>query len=190
MRKLRRSLGRNKGGRCGVIIPDGTLFGDGVCARIKLDLLSEFNLHTIIRLPKGVFAPYTTISTNILFFERNGPTKEIWYYEHPLPPERQKLRNPCYNKSNPLNFDEFIPLLDWWGSRSINRYTWKVGVTDIIKYDENGELASLNLDIKNPNLNEVDEYPPPEELLDVILINERNMLELISEIKKAMENEP
>ena len=75
-----------------VVVPNGTLFGDGICARIKEELLKEFNLHTIVRLPNGVFAPYTSIPTNLLFFDRGGPTKATWYYEHPLPPHRAHLK--------------------------------------------------------------------------------------------------
>ncbi len=92
-------------GRAAVVVPNGTLFGDGVCARIKEDLLKEFNLHTIVRLPNGVFAPYTPIPTNLLFFDRSGPTKEVWYYEHPLPEGRKN-----YTKTQPLQFEEFAPL--------------------------------------------------------------------------------
>ncbi len=79
------------GGRAAVVVPNGTLFGDGVCARIKHELLTEFNLHTIVRLPNGVFAPYTSIPTNLLFFDCSGPTKTIWYYEQPLPDRPQEL---------------------------------------------------------------------------------------------------
>jgi hypothetical protein len=79
-----------------VVVPNGTLFGDGVCARIKEELLKEFNLHTIVRLPNGVFAPYTGIPTNILFFDRSGPTREVWYYEQPLPEGRKN-----YTKTAP-----------------------------------------------------------------------------------------
>ena len=68
------------------MLPDGTLFGEGVKTRIKEELLKECNLHTIVRLPNGVFAPYTGINTNLLFFTKGEPTKEIWYYEHPYPP--------------------------------------------------------------------------------------------------------
>src|SRR4030043_566269 len=102
MRKLRRPVGGKKPGRCGIVVPNGTLFGDGVCARIKEELLKDFNLHTIVRLPNGVFAPYTSIPTNIMFFERGGPTKEIWYYEQPLPEERKN-----YTKTKPMQFEEF-----------------------------------------------------------------------------------
>src|SRR5881296_1888301 len=81
MRKLKITP---KPARAGVVVPNGTLFGDGVCARIKQELLTKFNLHTIIRLPNGVFSPYTSIPTNILFFDRSGPTQQVWYYEQPL----------------------------------------------------------------------------------------------------------
>ncbi|MEI8182131.1 MAG: class I SAM-dependent DNA methyltransferase, partial [Desulfomonile sp.] len=97
MRKLRRPEKNNgKPGRAAVVVPNGTLFGDGVCARVKEQLLREFNLHTIVRLPNGVFAPYTSIPTNLLFFERSGPTKEIWFYEIPLPEGRKN-----YTKTMP-----------------------------------------------------------------------------------------
>src|SRR5574341_1081550 len=93
MKKLRR---QPKTGRAGIVVPNGTLFGDGVCARIKEELLKDFNLHTIGRLPNGVFAPYTSIPTNLLFFDRTGPTEEIWCYEQPLPESRKQ-----YTKTQP-----------------------------------------------------------------------------------------
>ena len=100
----------NSAARAAVVVPNGTLFGDGVCARIKEELLKEFNLHTIVRLPNGVFAPYTSIPTNILFFDRSGPTREVWYYEQPLPDGRKN-----YTKTAPIQFEEFAPLIEWWG---------------------------------------------------------------------------
>src|SRR2546429_3874746 len=111
MRKLRRVTRSainsqlstiNQFARAAVVIPNGTLFGDGVCARIKEELLKEFNLHTVVRLPKGVFSPYADIPTNLLFFDRSGPTKQIWYYEHGLPNGRK-----TYTKTNPIRFEEF-----------------------------------------------------------------------------------
>ncbi len=91
-------------GRAAIVLPDGTLFGEGTKTRIKERLLSQCNLHTIVRLPAGVFSPpYTTIKTNILFFEKGSPTKEVWYYEHQYPPEGQKT----YTKTRPLRFEEF-----------------------------------------------------------------------------------
>jgi len=102
MRKLRRPVGGSKGGRCGMVVPNEVLFGDGICARIKKELLEEFHLHTIVRLPNGVFAPYTGIPTNLLFFDRSGPTKQVWYYEQPLPEGRKN-----YTKTAPIRFEEF-----------------------------------------------------------------------------------
>ena len=96
MRKLRRQGGKS---RAAVVVPNGTLFGDGVCARIKEELLKEFNLHTIVRLPNGVFAPYTSIPTNLLFFDRSGPTREVWYYEQPLPEGR---KNYTKDRADPI----------------------------------------------------------------------------------------
>ncbi len=106
MRKLRRTPAP---GRAGVVVPNGMLFGDGVAARIKEELLKEFNLHTIVRLPNGVFAPYTNIPTNLLFFDRSGPTKEVWYYELALPEGRKN-----YTKTKPMQFEEFADCLAWW----------------------------------------------------------------------------
>ena len=90
-----------KNGRCGIVLPDGTLFGEGVKTRIKEELLTKCNLHTIIRLPNGVFSPYTNIKTNILFFEKGKPTKEIWYFEHPYPPGYKS-----YSKTKPIQIKE------------------------------------------------------------------------------------
>lgn len=109
------------GGRAAVVVPNGTLFGDGVCAVIKEELLKEFNLHTIVRLPQGVFSPYTDIPANLLFFDRSGPTKTIWYYELPLPEGKKK-----YSKTSPLQFEEFAPVLAWWNNREEGPQAWKV----------------------------------------------------------------
>jgi type I restriction enzyme M protein len=104
-----------------VVVPNGTLFGDGISAVIKEELLKEFRLHTIVRLPQGVFAPYTDIPANLLFFERGGPTDTIWYYELPLPEGRKK-----YSKTAPLQFEEFAPALAWWNAREEGPQAWKV----------------------------------------------------------------
>lgn len=123
MRKLKRPP---EPGRAGIIVPNGTLFAGGVAARIKEDLLKEFNLHTIVRLPSGTFAPYTSIPTNLLFFDRSGPTRDIWYYEHPLPEGRKS-----YSKTQPIQYDEFAPLLAWWNNRAENERAWKVNWSEV-----------------------------------------------------------
>ena len=188
MRKLRRPP---KPGRAGVVVPNGTLFGDGVCARIKEELLKDFNLHTIVRLPNGVFAPYTSIPTNLLFFDRSGPTKEIWYYEQPLPEGRKQ-----YTKTQPLQYEEFAPCLAWWngstgspqGKREENDRAWKVRAEDVLKYDEKGNLISVNLDIKNPRSKQDFEHLPPKQLADDILKKEQRIAEIMAEIKQALES--
>lgn len=169
-----------KGGRAAVVVPNGTLFGDGVCARIKEQLLKDFNLHTVVRLPNGVFAPYTSIPTNLLFFDRSGPTQQIWYYEHPLPEGRKN-----YTKTKPLQFAEFSDFIEWFRSdeREETDHTWQVSVEDVLKYDEDGGLVSANLDLKNPNSAEALEHRPPEELVADILEKERKILKLVEEIQ-------
>jgi type I restriction enzyme M protein len=181
MRNLRRPGGGNKPGRCGMVVPNGVLFGDGVCARIKEELLKEFNLHTIVRLPNGVFAPYTSIPTNLLFFDRSGPTKEIWYYEQPLPEGRKQ-----YTKTQPLQFEEFAPCLQWWKRREDNERAWNVQASDVLKYDESRGLVSVNLDIKNPSAKQDFEHLPPEQLADDILKKEQSIAELMAEIKQLL----
>ena len=182
MRKLRRpGAGSEKGGRAAVVVPNGTLFGDGVCARIKDELLNEFNLHTIVRLPNGVFAPYTSIPTNLLFFDRSGPTKHIWYYEQPLPEGRKN-----YTKTKPIQFEEFADCLKWWNKRKENDRAWKVKAADVIKKDDDGNVVSVNLDIKNPNAAEALEHLPPEQLVEDILAKERRILEIMGEIKQVL----
>jgi len=181
MRKLRRPVGGQKGGRCGMVVPNGVLFGDGVCARIKEELLKNFNLHTIVRLPKGIFSPYTDIPTNLIFFDRSGPTKEIWYYEHPVPEGRKN-----YTKTNPLQFEEFAPCLEWWKKRKENDQAWKISVEDVLKYDKEGNLISANIDIKNPTSKKLLEHLPPEQLVNDILKREQQIIALVKEIKQAL----
>lgn len=117
MRRLRKG---NNPGRAAVVFPNGVLFGDNVCAKIKEDLLKNFNLHTIVRLPNGVFAPYTSIPTNLLFFDASGQTDEIWYYEMPLPEGRK-----TYTKTKPIQDEEFAECLAWWKNREENECAWK-----------------------------------------------------------------
>lgn len=139
-------------GRAAVVLPDGFLFGEGIKTRIKEKLLEECNLHTIVRLPKGVFAPYTSINTNLLFFTKGEPTKEIWYYEHPYP-EGYK----SYSKTKPMRIEEFEPEKAWWDNREESENAWRVSVEDIA-------ASGFNLDIKNPN-SIVDGLGDPDELL-------------------------
>lgn len=143
------------GGRCAVVLPDGTLFGEGVKTRIKEELMERCNLHTIVRLPNGVFNPYTGIKTNVLFFEKGTPTKDVWYFEHPYPAGVKS-----YNKGKPINIKEFDLEKSWWNNRedeAFAKHAWKVDVQEI-------KDRGYNLDIKNPH-QESDDLASPEELL-------------------------
>jgi type I restriction enzyme M protein len=186
MRRLKRpGHGSARGGRAAVVVPNGTLFGDGVCARIKEQLLKEFNLHTIVRLPNGVFAPYTSIPTNLLFFDRSGPTREIWYYEHPLPEGRKQ-----YTKTQPLQFEAFAPCLDWWKKREENDRAWKVPVGNVLRYGAEGALESANLDVKNPRGAPDIEHLPPEQIVEGILAKEKRIIEILEEVKAMLARGP
>ncbi len=173
MRKLKRGP---KPGRAAVVVPNGTLFGDGLCARIKEELLTSFNLHTVVRLPQGVFEPYTPIQTNLLFFDRTDSTDTIWYYEQPLPEGRKK-----YTKTSPLEFEELADLLKWFkaSKRQENAHAWKIKVKDVLA---NG----CNLDIKNPRGAEALEHLPPEQLAAGIAEKNLRIGEIIEEIKTIL----
>ncbi|MDP1603969.1 MAG: class I SAM-dependent DNA methyltransferase [Legionella sp.] len=143
------------GGRAAVVLPDGFLFGEGIKTRIKEKLLEECNLHTIVRLPNGVFSPYTGIKTNLLFFTKGTPTKHIWFYEHPYPPGVKS-----YNKTKPMKIEEFETLTSWWGNdadgfkhRVENEFAWRVTVEDI-------KDRNYSLDCKNPHVGEQDIQDP------------------------------
>ncbi|MFM0086922.1 class I SAM-dependent DNA methyltransferase [Paraburkholderia sediminicola] len=144
-------------GRAAVVLPDGTLFGEGVKTRIKEKLLTECNLHTIVRLPNGVFAPYTGIKTNLLFFTKGTPTKEVWYYEHPYPAGYKS-----YSKTKPIRIEEFASEKAWWGSeadgfasRVGNEFAWKVGIDRL-------KANGYNLDQKNPHQGDEISHDPDE----------------------------
>ncbi len=144
-----------KHGRAAVVLPDGFLFGEGTKTRLKEMLLKDCNLHTIVRLPNGVFNPYTGIKTNILFFTKGEPTKDVWFYEHPYP---EGVKN--YNKSKPMTFEEFQSEIDWWGdeadgfkSRKESKQAWKRSVEFL-------EGRGYNFDDKNPHVDEAEDHDP------------------------------
>jgi len=144
-------------GRAAVVLPDGFLFGEGIKSRIKEKLLTECNLHTIVRLPNGVFNPYTGIKTNLLFFTKGTPTKQVWFYEHQYP---AGVKN--YSKTRPMRVEEFAVEEAWWGSetdgfaaRVENEFAWKVRVEDL-------QSRNWNLDCKNPHIGEQISHDPNE----------------------------
>lgn len=172
MRRLhRRPSAAGRPARAAVVVPNGTLFGDGVCGRIKAELLREFNLHTVLRLPNGVFAPYTSIPTNVLFFDRSGTTQDVWYWEHKLPEGRKN-----YTKTQPLQFDEFAPLMAWWRDRREGEQAWKVPAAELL-------AANCNLDRKNPRAVDDITHRAPEELVASILEKEAEIARIVGRIR-------
>ena len=161
------------GGRAAVVLPDGTLFGEGVKTRLKERLLTDCELHTIVRLPNGVFAPYTSIKTNLLFFEKGRPTTEVWYYEHPYP-EGYK----SYSKTKPMRIEEFEPEKAWWDNRVENEFAWKVGIDEIRERD-------FNLDIANPNAVEIG-HGDPDELLALYETERATAANVQDQLKQAL----
>ena len=161
------------GGRAAVVLPDGTLFGEGIKTRIKEHLLTTCNLHTIVRLPNGVFSPYTGIKTNLLFFTKGSPTQEIWYYEHPYPAGAKS-----YNKTKPMRIEEFAPEKAWWNNRVENEYAWRVPVAEI-------KARNYNLDCKNPHIGE-QEIHDPDVLLAQYNVMQNDIAALRGQLKDIL----
>lgn len=167
------------GGRAAVVLPDGSLFGEGVKTRLKEHLMEECNLHTIVRLPNSVFKPYASIGTNLLFFEKGEPTKDIWFYEHRIP-DGQK----AYSMTKPIRFEHLKPCIDWWGGtkrkgRKETEVAWKVTADEV-------KARSYNLDIKNPHT-VADDHGDPEELLQKLDAAEIETASLRDQLKAILE---
>lgn len=164
-------------GRVGIILPDNFLFGNENSQKaLKERLLNECNLHTIVKLPAGVFAPYTSITTNILFFDKTEATKEIWYYDVPLP---EGYRS--FSKTKPFKSVHLDGVRKWWNDRDkedLNSY--KVSIDEVVSKE-------FNLDFKNPNkLVEEKEYTL-DELLTTMEVKSRNIVSLVDKIREALE---
>jgi type I restriction enzyme M protein len=166
------------GGRAAVVLPDGSLFGEGVKTRLKEHLMEECNLHTIVRLPNSVFKPYASIGTNLLFFEKGTPSRDIWFYEHRVP-EGQK----AYSMTKPIRFEHLQGCIDWWGGarrkgREEGPQAWKVTAADV-------KARGYNLDIKNPHT-VADDHGDPEELLAALNAAEAETARLRDQLKAIL----
>ena len=176
-------------GRAGIVLPDGSLTGDGVKQRVREKLLRDCNLHTIIRLPNSVFQPYATVATNLLFFDKanHSPsdnqknhsshsfaTKDIWYYEHRMP-EGYK----AYNKTRPIQAKEFDPIKKWWTKRKESDISWKVNIKTIIE-------RGFDLDIKNPTKKEEEQEYNSVELMEMLHASFEKSNDLLNKIKLAL----
>lgn len=169
------------GGRAAVVLPDGSLFGEGVKTRLKEHLMEECNLHTIVRLPNSVFRPYASIGTNLLFFEKGTPTTETWYWEHQVP-EGQK----AYSMTRPIRLEHLEDCAQWWGGASPKERkgreegprAWKVTAEEI-------KARNYNLDIKNPHTVEED-HGDPEELLEDLNNAEAEIQSIRDQLKSIL----
>src|SRR6266851_4921672 len=166
------------GGRAAVVLPDGSLFGEGVKTRLKEHLMKECNLHTIVRLPNSVFKPYASIGTSLLFFEKSTPTKEIWFWEHCVP-DGQK----AYSMTKPIRFEHLKGCIDWWGGaqrkgREETPQAWKVTAEAV-------KARSYNLDIKNPHA-VADDHGDPEVLLASLKSAEAEAAKLRDQLKAIL----
>lgn len=162
------------GGRAAIVLPDGSLTGDGVKQRIRQEFLEQCNVHTIVRLPNSVFQPYASVATNLLFFTKGEPTKEIFYWEHKLPEEQKS-----YSKTKPIQKKEFDSLKAWWNNRSENEQAWKVGI-DVLK--NNG----YNLDIKNPFVKEEEIVYSTSQILQMLGDSFAKSESLLNELKSSL----
>lgn len=163
-----------KNGRAAIVLPDGSLTGDGVKERIRKKLLDDCNLHTIVRLPNSVFQPYASVATNLLFFTKGGPTKNIWYYQHQLP-----VAQKAYSKTKPIQLSEFDRLKDWWRNKEENELAWQVDIETI-------KTNGYNLDLKNPHQKEEEVQHTSAELLDMLHQSFTKSNELLSYLKKEL----
>jgi type I restriction enzyme M protein len=162
------------GGRAAIVLPDGSLTGDGVKSRIREHFLKECELHTVVRLPNSVFQPYASVATNLLFFTKGKPTKNVWYWEHRLP-EGQK----AYSKTKTIRKEEFAVLAKWWKKRSEGEQAWKVSIADI-------EARGWSLDLKNPNAQVEEKRHSSAELLGMLHESFKKSDELVTLLKKGL----
>ena len=188
LQHIMKKLKPRDGARCGMVVPEGTLFRGGAFAAVKRDLLEEFNLHTIVSLPPGTFAPYSDVKTALIFFERPGPTKEIWYYELPLPEGMKR-----FSKGNPIQDEHFAEARKLWrawdayrkgkGPREacLSEHSWIVSAEEIKK-------KGYDLTARNPNRKEVETLPPPTEILASLLEREREILSIVEELNELLGN--
>lgn len=171
-------LQKSRTARCGMIVPNGVLFADGVGARIKQALLDEFDLHTVVRLPNGVFSPYTLIPTNLLFFSR-GRTEDVWFYELTPPAGRKN-----YTKTKPMRYEEFADCEAWWGGgertgRVENERAWKISRQTILD-------GNYNLDLRNPHRPDDLAHRPPADLVKELIETEQEILRVLQALHEEI----
>lgn len=189
LQHIMKKLKPRDGARCGMVVPEGTLFRGGAFAEVKRDLLEQFNLHTVVSLPPGTFAPYSDVKTALIFFERPGPTKEVWYYELPLPEGLKK-----FSKGNPIQDEHFNEARKLW--RAWDAYRKRLGPVEaclserswIVPLEEIRQRG-YDLTARNPNRPEGEELPTPVEIVAGLLEKEREILSIMEELNELLSND-
>lgn len=188
LQHIMKKLKPKDGARCGMVVPEGTLFRGGAFATVKQDLLEQFNLHTVVSLPPGTFAPYSDVKTALLFFERPGPTEEIWYYELPLPESLKK-----FNKGSPIQDEHFAEARKLWKAwdayrkgqgpceACLSERSWIVTAEEI-------KQRGYDLTARNPNRRDAEALPPPMEIVAGLLEREREILSIVEELDELLSN--
>jgi type I restriction enzyme M protein len=188
LQHIMKKLKPRDGARCGMVVPEGTLFRGGAFATVKQDLLEQCDLHTVVSLPPGTFAPSSEVKTALIFFERPGPTKEVWYYELPIP---EGLKQ--FSKGSPIQDEHFTEARELWrawdayrrgrGPRKacLSERSWIVPVEEI-------QARGYDLTARNPNRKEAEALPSPVEIVAGLLEREREILAIVEELNQLLEN--
>jgi len=170
-----------KDGRCGIVIPEGILFRGDAFAQVKKELLENYNLHTIISLPSGVFANVTSSGqgpkTNLLFFDKTGKTKEIYYYDFAGYSEEVLKKN--YTKANPVFDEDLKDCYERWKNREVSEFSWFVSADEIVK-------KGYDLTARNPNRKEEYQHTSPQDLLSGIIEKEKQISEILDELYEEL----
>ncbi|HRT70906.1 MAG TPA: N-6 DNA methylase, partial [Syntrophales bacterium] len=188
LQHIMKKLKPRNGARCGMVVPEGTLFRAGAFADVKRDLLEQFNLHTVVSLPAGTFAPYSDVKTALIFFERPGPTRETWYYELPLPEALKK-----FSKGSPVQDEDFAEARMLWkvwdayrkgqGPREacLSERSWIVAADEV-------KERGYDLTARNPNRKEAEALPSPVEIIAGLMEREREILSIMEELDELLGN--